>query len=218
MIAEGRQGWVYLLRTGWHYKIGRAKSVPDRVASLQTASPYQIEFICAVFVDDMHHEEARYHKMFSECRSSGEWFELTSEQVEDIKDMMLIMTEDDIIGDTQEDSNHVLYMEGDYIIKRIPKEGEWYPSKEIANGWYITMMTVSCPCTGADHEREPTHGCWICSGHGRLYTEDYSVLCGDTPLSTSNTRPLTNEEICLIELWYQYDEDEAAQDEECLPA
>lgn len=81
-----KPGWVYLLRCGWHYKIGKSANVLQRVADLQTANPYKIDLVVAIWVDDMATIESILHQYFHKYRSNGEWFEFDG----DVTESMLI--------------------------------------------------------------------------------------------------------------------------------
>jgi hypothetical protein len=128
-----KTGWVYLLKTGWHYKIGKSKDVRKRVASLQTASPYLIELVCAVETSDMDFLERWLHGFYKEYRTNGEWFELPEHVVDSVVDDMLTPLEDDfaIGGDLW-----ARYMESGFALQQCRKQAQlWFPTIEIMRGW-----------------------------------------------------------------------------------
>lgn len=59
-------------------KIGMSASLSERVKTLQTSSPYEIQVACCYFVPDMRNEERDLHEMFRGSHVRGEWFDLTS--------------------------------------------------------------------------------------------------------------------------------------------
>lgn len=68
---------VYFIRSGEFVKIGVARSVQRRLASLQTASPLPLEMLGILkFVSDSdaYRAERRLHLCFHSDRSNGEWF------------------------------------------------------------------------------------------------------------------------------------------------
>lgn len=67
---------VYVFRAGDtnRYKIGRATNVEARKKQLQTGCPDQLELV-GIIEGDAVRIESELHKMFSEQRKSGEWFE-----------------------------------------------------------------------------------------------------------------------------------------------
>lgn len=77
MNTPDRSGWVYLLRCGWHHKIGKSKDVRQRVSDMQTANPYLIELVCAIWADNMAVVEGMLHREYRSYRENGEWFEFS---------------------------------------------------------------------------------------------------------------------------------------------
>ena len=74
-------GFVYLMRSGKHYKIGRSNSAGRRKYELKLLLPEKAELIHEIKTDDPVGIEAYWHKRFEEKRKSGEWFELTGPDV-----------------------------------------------------------------------------------------------------------------------------------------
>ena len=75
---------VYLLECDGKTKIGVAKSISNRIASLQTGNPYEIVLLKEYKV---HSEvaaraiEKTLHSMFKDKALRGEWFNLTPEDI-----------------------------------------------------------------------------------------------------------------------------------------
>lgn len=67
-------GWVYFVQAtpGTPIKIGYATNPDDRLASLQTGSPYRLRILLAVPGSRKH--ERTLHLYFYESRLVGEWF------------------------------------------------------------------------------------------------------------------------------------------------
>lgn len=82
MIQQDKSGWVYLLRCGWHHKIGKSKNVRQRVSDMQTANPYLIELVLAVWSDNMARAESSLHENWKSYRTNGEWFEFSPDMLE----------------------------------------------------------------------------------------------------------------------------------------
>ena len=79
-------GFVYLLKAdNGFYKIGRTKSLDDRIKQLEIASPHELELILVIETDNCRNIEESLHLRFDDKRSRGEWFELSEADVEYIK-------------------------------------------------------------------------------------------------------------------------------------
>lgn len=204
---DANPGWVYLLQTGWHYKIGKAKDVKQRVAALQTSSPYKIDLLFAVRTEHMSTNEATCHGVYAEFRTNGEWFEFAYDMVEEVKSFMLEIEEDDfLIGDIGDDRNYVFYMDGDYTIHKklktsIPLIGEdiWFPDLEMFEAWNIWFGVAPCPCLCHDRDDLPIeHVCDRCKGAYWLMGLSDDVSSGRAPVTGKNSRLLTAEESRLV--------------------
>ena len=64
------------------YKIGLAKHFSSRFSAHQCSSPFDIFVSIAYFVENMRSEESILHAMFDDKRVRGEWFRLTTEDLE----------------------------------------------------------------------------------------------------------------------------------------
>jgi len=82
-------GYVYLalMKVGRErrYKIGKANLVHQRARQVAVNLPEELELIHAIATDDAYGIEGYWHKRFAEKRRSGEWFELTAEDVRTFK-------------------------------------------------------------------------------------------------------------------------------------
>lgn len=79
-------GFVYLMRSGNFYKIGRSESPGRREYDLGTHRPEGIEVVHTIKTDDTVGIEAYWHNRFRDQRTErGEWFDLTREDVQAFK-------------------------------------------------------------------------------------------------------------------------------------
>lgn len=72
--------YVYLIRCGRFYKIGRAFDLVNRLNSLQCGNPYELDLIYAVHVVDAKELEQGLHKVYQDRNHIREWFILTQEE------------------------------------------------------------------------------------------------------------------------------------------
>lgn len=80
--------FVYVLKSGEHYKIGIAKDVGKRMRGLQTGDPVKHMFVYSSFSEDAPDFESRLHKAFAEYRGEGEWFVLPPEKLEQLIEIL----------------------------------------------------------------------------------------------------------------------------------
>jgi hypothetical protein len=74
-------GYVYLLKSGRYYKIGRSNSPGRREYELAIQLPERVKTVHTIKTDDPVGIEAYWHQRFSDCRKNGEWFELRREDI-----------------------------------------------------------------------------------------------------------------------------------------
>jgi hypothetical protein len=70
-------GFVYLMKSGKHFKIGRSKSAEKREFELKILLPEKLELIHKIKTDDPIGIEKYWHDRFRDKRKGGEWFELS---------------------------------------------------------------------------------------------------------------------------------------------
>jgi hypothetical protein len=74
---SARNGFVYLLKSGRHYKIGHTFDVGRRRYDLAIQLPDPVTEEHVISTDDPVGIERYWHSRFADRRKNGEWFELT---------------------------------------------------------------------------------------------------------------------------------------------
>jgi Meiotically up-regulated gene 113 len=80
-VGQRPDGFVYLLRSGRHYKIGYTFDVGRRRYDLAIQLPEAVEEVHAIRTDDPVGIERYWHERFSSRRKNGEWFDLTRDDI-----------------------------------------------------------------------------------------------------------------------------------------
>lgn len=79
--AAGELGYVYLMKAGRFYKIGRTNALGRRERELVIQLPEAAKVVHSIKTDDPAGIEEYWHRRFHDRRKNGEWFELTSQDL-----------------------------------------------------------------------------------------------------------------------------------------
>lgn len=78
--------FVYVLKAGPYYKIGRTKNVESRIGTIALQMPFPVELFKVINTADSAWLEKLLHCFFGDKRVNGEWFALNDEESQWILD------------------------------------------------------------------------------------------------------------------------------------
>lgn len=74
-------GYVYLVKSGKHHKIGMTNHVGRRTYEIDLQLPEKLEVVHVIPTDDPAGIERYWHQRFASKRTNGEWFLLTGDEI-----------------------------------------------------------------------------------------------------------------------------------------
>ncbi len=78
---EDTFGFVYLIRAGKYYKIGKSNFAERRFAEISLQMPEKTQLVHRITTDDPTDIERYWHTRFADRRANGEWFALSSSDI-----------------------------------------------------------------------------------------------------------------------------------------
>lgn len=94
----GRREYIYVIKSGLYYKIGKTMNIKQRMKAIQYANPIKIELKIIQAISHCATRERDIHDRFDSKRVRGEWFRLTKKDIKDLQRLVSIFkAQDDIL-------------------------------------------------------------------------------------------------------------------------
>jgi hypothetical protein len=83
--AAPQGGYVYVLKSAMGYKVGRTRSMPNRMRTFGVKLPFLYTIPLCAWFDDHVEAERSYRRLFRDKLINGEWFDLQENDIELIR-------------------------------------------------------------------------------------------------------------------------------------
>lgn len=121
-IRKQQEGFVYVLKAHDNlYKIGHSADPNDRQRTFNVKLPFPVEFDLLIPVSNMRELERALHKHFEHKAVNGEWFKLSTDDIDEIKSRFIVLQ-----PNMPEVEQNIRQIDGDYkkaieLVRRINK-------------------------------------------------------------------------------------------------
>ena len=88
-LGEVADGYIYILKSDFGYKIGKSKTLKNRLQLFSVKLPFEFEVEGFYKVSDMSAVEIHFHRKYADKRLEGEWFDLNKEELKELKAELL---------------------------------------------------------------------------------------------------------------------------------
>ena len=75
---------VYVMESMGLYKIGQTKNIENRLSDIRTSNPHGVQLLEYTKVECAEKVEEKYHDIYDEKRVSGEWFNLSKSELDEV--------------------------------------------------------------------------------------------------------------------------------------
>lgn len=112
--TESKPGYVYILRYGYYYKIGKANNVSSRITDLGVSMPEEPELIHTIEASEPFIAEKYLHDLFESQKVRREWYDLTEDNIQWLKGLTRIESNNSLLG---------VQLATQTMVKMVPKPG-----------------------------------------------------------------------------------------------
>lgn len=74
-------GYIYILKSGHGYKIGKSANYKKRTADIIGSMPFKCDVFLVIKMKGYHYAEPEIHALVSGVKINGEWFDLSSNDI-----------------------------------------------------------------------------------------------------------------------------------------